>query len=519
MIDFSVLTEEEYSLICAAIPQQITIGYFKKNPKGFSTIRPGFRASTITNKEAIKLLTTYRNREFISSFIERITEKWVEEIKETISYYVDNGEKEIAASIHALSQSYFADNASAYFKLVKSEYNTKLIEIISDAIIIFKMMAKDKMQLEESLEDIKSQLDTTKKELSNNRKELSDAKNKIADRTVQLKDFEKIKENYTLLLEKSCSLSESNNHLLSQIHSSNEIISSLNAKIEKIESEKCELEISVRKKIEEEQRNIVEDCFTSPIKPKDIIEFQEYLEYNLESAGVSADIKIILTKYITRIAFQGRPIICNKTTSLGFAKCLANTLIETQEVPILTYSPNITSKEIKMVISKADRIIILDNFIGNYNETELITILERFKSKIIILSVIYERTLYYVSSELLNYCHYINLLHISCFSDLSYISEDPSKMVEEEYMCENVRTNSRFEKILCSIMTELGFSLYESKLHCITNEDDLSQVLLFDILPFYEYVKQKNPLNYSVVLQKYIDRCAYKDIFKAWFCV
>ena len=118
MSDISILTDEEYGRICAAIPHGIIVGYFKKNPKEFSKIRPGFRAAAIKKDDAIKLMVKYRQNGFISSFVEHIVKDWLMDISSAISDYQQNGETEISAYIHALSQSYFANNISAYFEIV-----------------------------------------------------------------------------------------------------------------------------------------------------------------------------------------------------------------------------------------------------------------------------------------------------------------------------------------------------------------------------------------------------------------
>ena len=87
MSDISILTDEEYGRICAAIPHGAIVGYFKKNPKEFSKIRPGFRTSAIKMDDAVKLMVKYRQNGFISSFVERIVKDWLAEISDAITEY------------------------------------------------------------------------------------------------------------------------------------------------------------------------------------------------------------------------------------------------------------------------------------------------------------------------------------------------------------------------------------------------------------------------------------------------
>ena len=61
MNNFLLLSEEEYKKMCSVIPHNIIVGYFQKNPKEFSKIRPGFRASALPHFLLIllTLVSTY----------------------------------------------------------------------------------------------------------------------------------------------------------------------------------------------------------------------------------------------------------------------------------------------------------------------------------------------------------------------------------------------------------------------------------------------------------------------------
>lgn len=68
----SLLTEEEVHYICSVIPLQDSVYYFKKYPKDFAKIMPGFRATSIKSQERVSgVLYRNRNQPFISSFIEK----------------------------------------------------------------------------------------------------------------------------------------------------------------------------------------------------------------------------------------------------------------------------------------------------------------------------------------------------------------------------------------------------------------------------------------------------------------
>lgn len=98
----------------------------------------------------------------------------------------------------------------------------------------------------------------------------------------------------------------------------------------------------------------------------------------------------------------------------------------------LSFSADISECEIDDFLSAKNRIVCLDNFIGNFNETILLTICDHHKDKIIFLTMFYDRTLYYVPQEILKYCHYLNLNRIEAFTYDHKLTEDPSFLDEVE---------------------------------------------------------------------------------------
>lgn len=133
-----LLSLEETQFICASIPHVDVIKYFKKNPKEFSKIRPGFRPAAVTPKDATRLLTNNINRDFISSFVEKTIEMWLSQIQTAYEGYLDKGKSETVAIVHTLSQSYFSDNVTAYFKLTDKDYKDEQISLISDLVYDYK---------------------------------------------------------------------------------------------------------------------------------------------------------------------------------------------------------------------------------------------------------------------------------------------------------------------------------------------------------------------------------------------
>ena len=109
-------------------------------------------------------------------------------------------------------------------------------------------------------------------------------------------------------------------------------------------------------------------------------EFQDYLGYNLENIGIetSTDYYSLLRNHLCEILFMGKPIIVSRNTGYTLIKCVSNTLISSASIATLVYSPNITVEVIEEFLVMKNRIVCLDNFIGNFDEGILATVLDRY---------------------------------------------------------------------------------------------------------------------------------------------
>ena len=261
-----------------------------------------------------------------------------------------------------------------------------------------------------------------------------------------------------------------------------------------------------------------------PKCPNDIDEFKDYLGYNLANIGVptNEDYYVLLKDYLSCILFQGRPVIISRGVGFNLIKCVSNTLIKTPVFPVLEFAPDITEHEITDFLSQERRIVCLDNFIGNYNETKLLTICDKHRDKIIFLTVTYDRTLTYVPQELLKYCNYLNLDRIVAFSGDINLTEAPTAIEEGDVLHTTITSDARWSTVLKEILGELGISdtlsMYKSS--TVTDEMHMCKLLAFDVLPYCVDVLKISPFHTSQRLVKYAGesgRCMYKDLFRRWF--
>lgn len=128
------LTKEELKYICKEIPYNLACDYFRRYPKEFTKIRPGFRVKSLTEDMIARTLYEFRNTDYIASFIIKVVDTWLSEIEEELSKTIEEGKNQETAYIDVLSQSFFAQNISLYFKIKEEKKPEEYICVLSAAV-------------------------------------------------------------------------------------------------------------------------------------------------------------------------------------------------------------------------------------------------------------------------------------------------------------------------------------------------------------------------------------------------
>lgn len=520
--------EDGIQYICAVIPEKEVQRYLKAYPKGFAKIRPGFRPDSIKHDDMIKLLVDNHNKPFIGIFIEKCISEWMSQIEEYFSTCISNGDSIERAYLHTLPHSFFADNVGLYFMLTQKEVSKEYISLLNTGVQIIK-------ELNHDVENEKYQLNEREKYFDRERKmfhskinfkeaEIKKLSGKLVEKTNECKNLSsevnKITALYdTISKDEICSLKCQNRDLIKEVRK-------LTEDVKKNQQENFSLKKQFHIKFEQEQKYIkdIQTGVPNIKEPSDILEFKEYLEYNLKNFNIknSEEYWELFTGYLCNILFQGLPILVNYKASINLARCVSNTLIGQKQVEVLVYSPNVTSFDIKKFLFLSRRVVCLDGFVGNFNEMELIPILECFKGKIIFLSVTYERTLQYFPKDFIMYCNYLNTSRIGELSINIDITEDPSIISESVTSKKAFEVQPRYQKICRDILQECGFSQNIVEHFCakIESETDLCQILAFTVLPYCMDVRCVSPYSQSNRLQKYAGksgRCPNKNLLLRWF--
>lgn len=526
MNNVSRLTKDETSYICSVIPYQDTIKYFNNNPNQFAKIRPGFRAKTISKEDARKLLFKYRSRNFVSVFIEKHISKLLVEIQEHFAKFVDDGDSKDIALIRTLPLYSFADNVGLYFKLVNEEHSEEYIALMSAIVKVIKEDTVKQKRLKKKINALDSHCKKLQTELATKEVEFSETRDRLSNRLLEIN----VLKSKVSILEKLQVSSKKNKEEIKSLRREKEGLLSKNERfsteIAEVNKKNLLLEAQIKGELEKQQKRLDEEqnSLPDPKCPCDIVEFKEYLGYNLSNIGVPKDDGYfpLLISYLSKILFQGVPIVVNRVIGINLIKCVTNALMGKLTVTMMSYSQEITVAKISNFLSSSGRVVCLDNFIGNYNETELIPLVEKHRDKIVFFTVVYDRTLFYLSKEFLRYCYYFNANRIGALSVNTELTEDPSTFEEHSYIPQFTQRKHRLQNIFRELLGELNYprSLIEHNCESIANEGDLCQLLAFNILPYCTDVLQIKPYNTSERLLKYAGkngRCPQKNLFERWF--
>ena len=172
------LTKEEINYICSVIPYKETVEYFKRHPKEFTRLRPGFRAKSLDETMVARTLFDFRKNPFISSFLTTHIDIWIKQIDEELTKVKEAGLNQEKAYIHVLSQSYFSGNIALFFK-IKGEVKTEdYLLILSNAVEFEAERQSDNEEKKKLLKKKNADLIIEREELQ---KQLTEGEKKIEE--------------------------------------------------------------------------------------------------------------------------------------------------------------------------------------------------------------------------------------------------------------------------------------------------------------------------------------------------
>ena len=314
----------------------------------------------------------------------------------------------------------------------------------------------------------------------------------------------------------------------------NDRMNALEEKVSQLIAEGADLETSVKmlnqvqrqtaqelsdllKAVEEmEHRKLESETLTAaaqgrsskPKRPLDMDLFEEFFEYNLKSMGLSDKEETYdsFLRYIQTIVFDGIPLLIKRKPGINLANGLSNTLDEKSTATSIYFDPDGSVAELKTVIDhNADRVLCIHNVIGSSQELPVLTLLQNYRDKIIILTYPADRTLYYLPEEVLSQVHYLNLDGYASMASTRDMEESPASMEEAAYETGDKIISPKHQGILSEIGHQCGLSKEAMGTMSVALEDGetLDAILLFTLLPYVSEVLRLNPYAESRRLESY----------------
>lgn len=247
---------------------------------------------------------------------------------------------------------------------------------------------------------------------------------------------------------------------------------------------------------------------------KDEEGFKSELEYVIEDAKISEG-KELLLYYLTRIYYFNKPIVGNKK-DCQFIVNIFSSIFNDNKFTNLVYFDGIKLEDINFELEKSHRVVYLDNFIGNFNETSLFTLLNCYKDKIFIISAMYNKMFMYLPDDFLRDCSYINLERYQILDSVE-LNCEPCE--EREYVRHYEIYDNAATAAFISIMKDLKLSnsVRGELSQNIHGHLDVSAILTFSILPYLVDVKSEDPFMESEKLLLYYEKNKNSKLALRWF--
>lgn len=203
------LTKEEIKYVCTVIPFKEVSTYFRKYPKEFSKLKPGFRVKSLNEDTVIRTLYDFRNKDFIASFLFKHIDRWIEEIDRELVKALESELDQEAAYIDVLSRSFFSGNVALFFKIKGEEKSEDYLKVMRSSVLYqsahqktneeeLGFLKKKQRELMDIQEELKNKISDEEKYIEKLRKQEVGLKEELKEKMMQLEQeqstrlFEKV---------------------------------------------------------------------------------------------------------------------------------------------------------------------------------------------------------------------------------------------------------------------------------------------------------------------------------------
>lgn len=208
------LTEDEIKYVCSVIPFKEVSDYFRRYPKEFTKLRPGFRVKSLNENDVIRILYVFRNKDFVASFLIKHIDRWIQEINEELKKAFERGLDKEAAYIDVLSRSFFSGNITLFFKIIGEIQSEEYLKVMGAAVSYQVTCQKANAEEQETLKKRQQELERIQRELEESifekenkaeklKKNETELKEKLKEKTVQFEQEQEKADNLAVKLKKT----------------------------------------------------------------------------------------------------------------------------------------------------------------------------------------------------------------------------------------------------------------------------------------------------------------------------
>lgn len=207
-------TEDEIKYVCSVIPFKEVLDYFRRYPKEFTKLRPGFRVKSLNENAVIHTLYVFHNKDFVASFLIKHIDRWIQEINEELKKAFERGLDKEAAYIDVLSRSFFSGNIALFFKIIGEVQSEEYLKVMGSAVSYQVTCQKANEEEQESLKKRQQELERIQRELEESifekekkaeklKKNETELKEKLKEKTVQFEQEQEKADNLAVKLKKT----------------------------------------------------------------------------------------------------------------------------------------------------------------------------------------------------------------------------------------------------------------------------------------------------------------------------
>jgi hypothetical protein len=235
VLSISDLSEEEINYICRQITPYRIRAYFKRYPKEFNKIFPGFRVTHLSDESTTMLVRKYIKNDFIASFIRKQLDEWGQKIEEERKTFEEKGESHQRAMLNAIVKSGFAGNVSLFFKITGEyeQFSGEYIALAESAVYLLQNKESGEENRDEALEG-----GTEERAEESEIEALKGKQKEISDQITELEQALEAEKTAHFEAEKEIvGLSEKNYVLESKLKSTEELFEASEGKVSELQTE------------------------------------------------------------------------------------------------------------------------------------------------------------------------------------------------------------------------------------------------------------------------------------------